>query len=442
MSPPDAAATPLDPEDARILALETGPIRGHTVKILLARDAPGPAIVTQLSAAIEESLAEEPRWRQRLVADPGTQTGMSWRDDPAFSIGRHVRAVEADEWPDERGLRRVVAQTMMAPLDRAKPLWELDVIPRLADDRWALIWKVHHCLADGMTAMRVGSRLIWTEEPPAGDRAAETPRHLAPGTAGQLRTGARLARLAGYRGLLLREFRRIGPLSPLAGVVGPHREVAFARCALHEVRDLGKAIAPEVTVNDVLLAIVAGALRPWLRGHGAADAAMKAQVPVSMHVDSGAGEPGGNRVSFLLVKLPIAEKDPIARVRAVATATRLRKNRHDARAIYALRQKIAHVPGPLRRALQHAVQGPHEYSLNVSNVPGPATPIHVLGCRVDELYSMAEIAPRHALRVTAVSLAGSLFIGLCADPDAVPDLDVIAAGIPLAIGELRERLAR
>jgi hypothetical protein len=117
-----------------------------------------------------------------------------------------------------------------------------------------------------------------------------------------------------------------------------------------------------------------------------------------MHVDSGAGEPGGNRDSFLLVKLPIAEKDPIARVRAVATATRLRKNRHDARAIYVLRQQIAHVPGPLRRLLQRAVQGPHEYSLNVSNVPGPATPIHVLDRKVEELYSMAEIAPRHALR--------------------------------------------
>lgn len=435
-----APATPLDAEDARILALETGPIRGHTVKLLLAQDAPGPGIIPQLGAAIEASLVKEPRWRQRLVSDPGTEAGMSWRDDPTFSIGRHVHAIGEGEPPDDRGLRRIVAETMMTPLDRAMPLWELGVIPRLADDRWALIWKVHHCLADGITAMRTGSRLIWTQEAPAGDRAAEAVHRPAPGTAGQLRTGSRLAMLAGYRGLLLREFRRTGPLSPLAADVGPQRAVAFTRCSLHEVHALGKAIAPEVTVNDVLLATVAGALRPWLLAHGAADAPLKAQVPVSMHLDSRGGEPGGNRDSFLLVNLPIAESDPVARVRAVATATLLRKNRHDARAIYALRQKIAHLPGPLRRALQRTVQGPHEYSLNVSNVPGPATEIYVLGHKVDELYSMAEIALRHALRVTAVSLAGTLYIGLCADPGAVPDLDAIAAGIPRAIGELRDRL--
>lgn len=441
MSLPGAAAMPLDPEDAQILRLETGTIHGHTMKLLLMQDGPGPAIVPQLSAAIEARLAGEPRWRQRLVADPDTQTGLAWRDDPEFSIGRHVRAVETGEWPDERGLRQVVAQIMMTALERDRPLWELAVIPRLADGRWALIWKIHHCLADGTTAVRAGSRLIWTQEPDAGGRAAGTAHRPAPGTAGQLRTGAHLAMLAGYRGLMLREFRRTGPVSPLAAQVGPNREVAFARCALRELHDLGKSVGPEVTINDVLLASVAGALRHWLRSHGAAETAMKAQVPVSMHLDGGGGEPGGNRDSFLLVKLPIAEADPVARVRVVASATRLRKNRHDARAIYSLRRKAAHLPAPLRRRLQHVAQGPHQYSLNVSNVPGPASPINVIGHRVDELYSMAEIAPRHALRVAAVSLAGSLFIGLCADPDVLPDLDVISAGIPLAVNELRERLS-
>jgi diacylglycerol O-acyltransferase / wax synthase len=440
MSQAGGAATPVDPEDARILALETGPIRGHTVKLLLVADAPGPPAVPELGAAIEASLVAEPRWRQRLVPDPSSGSGLSWCNDPSFSIARHVRMVEAAVPPDEPGLRRLVAQAMMAPLDRAQPLWELGVIPRLADGRWALIWKVHHCLADGTTAMRAGSRLIWTQQPPGGDRAAGGRRRSPPGPAGQRKTGGRLALLAGYRGLLLREFRRAGSLSPFAADVGLHREVASARCALRELHALGKAIAPEVTVNDVLLAVVTGALQHWLHGHGGPVAALKAQVPVSMHLDGAGGEPGGNRDSFLLVTLPIGESDPIARVRAIASATSLRKNRHDARAIYALQQRIAHVPGPLRRMLQRAVQGPHEYSLNVSNVPGPAAPIYVLGRRVDELYSIAEIAPRHALRVAAISLAGSLFIGLCADPGAVPDLDVIAAGIPLAISELRARL--
>jgi hypothetical protein len=87
------------------------------------------------------------------------------------------------------------------------------------------------------------------------------------------------------------------------------------------------------------------------------------------------------------------------------------------------------------------VQGPHEYSLNVSNVPGPAGPIHVLGRRVEALYSIAEVAPHHALRVAAVSLAGSMYIGLCADPDIVPDLDGLTANLRWSLDELRQRLA-
>jgi WS/DGAT/MGAT family acyltransferase len=437
---PVAEAMPLDAEDARILALETGSIRGHTVKVLLVEDAPGPSAVSELGAAIEANLAKAPRWRQRLVPAPGTPAGLSWQDDPAFRIEAHVRAIRGGEPADEPTLRSAIAQTMMDPLDREQALWSLDVIPRLADGRWALIWKVHHCLADGTTAMRIGSNLIWTEEAPTNGAAATVGRSR-PRTAGRRGAGSRLAAVAGYRGLFLREFSRTPSLSQLAAEVGPHRRVAFARCPLEDLHALGRAIGPKVTINDVLLSVVSGALRQWLLNRGAPAAAMKVQVPVSMHTDPATDEQGANRDSFLLVKLPISESDPVARVRSLNSATQLRKNRHDARAIYAIRQRISRAPRPLRRAVQQLVQGPHEYSLNVSNVPGPPAPIRVLGHRVDELYSIAEVAPRHALRVAAVSLTGSLFIGLCADADAVPDVDVIAAGIPLSIDELRERVA-
>jgi WS/DGAT/MGAT family acyltransferase len=436
-----AGATPLDPEDAQILALESGPIRGHTVKVLLVEDAPGLSAVSELSAAIEANLAEAPRLKQRLIHAPDTPAGLAWQEDPAFRIEGHVRAIRDGEPADEPALRSAIARTMMDPLDREQPLWSLDVIPLLADGRWALIWKVHHCLADGTMAMRIGSHLIWTEEAPADDVATATLARSRPGTASRPKPRSRLATLAGYRGLFIREFRRTASLSQLATEVGPHREVAFARCALNDLHDLGRAIGPRVTINDVLLAVVSGALRHWLLNRGAPATAMKVQVPVSMHADPVSDEPGANRDSFLLVNLPISESDPVAQVRSLNSATQLRKNRHDARAIYSMRERISRAPRPLRRTVRRLVQGPHEYSLNVSNVPGPPTPIYVLGHRVDELYSIAEVAPRHALRVAAVSLAGSLFIGLCADADAVPDLDVIADGIPLSIKELRERVA-
>jgi diacylglycerol O-acyltransferase len=152
------------------------------------------------------------------------------------------------------------------------------------------------------------------------------------------------------------------------------------------------------------------------------------------------GDSAGNRDSFLLVRLPVAEADPVARVRAVSRATGLRKNRHDARAVYALRGSLSRVPAGVRRRLQEIVQGPREYSLNISNVPGPRGPIQVLDRRVEGLYPFAEVAPRHGLRLAAASLEGSLFIGLLADPNVVPDLDRLAASIPAEVDELRTRL--
>lgn len=429
--------TPLDAEDARILALETGPIRGHTLKLLLVEDAPDSSPVADLRASISSGLSDLPRWRQRLVPDPGTPTGYAWADDPAWSIDRHVQTVGTPGPVDAAGLRGLVAEAMKAPLDRDRPLWRVDVVPRLADGRWALIWKVHHCLADGVTAIRVGSRLLWTAEPQAGGRVRPAAHSAA---APARRPGLRLAVLAGYRGFFLREFRRTGQLSPLARPVGSERDVSFVRFGLDDLRAIGKAVGPDVTINDVLLSVVAGGLGRWLADRDAAAPAMKVQIPVSMHALPGESESRGNRDSFLLLRLPVAEGDPVARVRAVHAATRLRKNRQDARAIYGLRRSMAHLPERLRRALQRLAQGPHEYALNISNVPGPPGPIRVLDRRVDAIYSLAELAPRHALRVAAVSLAGGLFVGLLADPAVVPDLNVLTAGIRGSVDELRERL--
>ncbi|MHB8879176.1 MAG: wax ester/triacylglycerol synthase domain-containing protein, partial [Myxococcaceae bacterium] len=366
-------------------------------------------------------------------------SGLAWRDDPDFDIERHVRRYPTQGPVDDQALRRIVADIMVAPLDRGRPLWMLEVIPRLADGRSALVWKIHHCLADGITVMRTGPRLLWSEQASPAAEPVQRPS-AARRVWTQLSAGVRLAKVVSHRGLMVREFRRVWKLSPLAGEVGSDRVVAFARCSLSELRTLGKAVGPEVTINDVLLAAVTGALRSWLQARELPTTAMKAQVPVSMHAQDGPGEANGNRDSFLLVRLPMDEPDPVGRVRAIARATGLRKNRQDAGAIYALRDVLGRAPASVQRGLQHIAQGPHEYSLNISNVPGPRGPIRVLGRHVEAMYSLAEVAPRHALRIAADSLEGSLFIGLCADPHLVPDLEGLASGIAGSVAELRARL--
>ena len=430
---------PLREEDARILALETGPIRGHTLKVLVLEDTGDPLSVEALRRQLAERLPHEPRWRQRLVPDPTWPSGLAWEATPDIDVARHVEDVRADGALDDDGLRGVIADAMTEPLPRDRPLWTVQVVPRLADGRSALLWKVHHCLADGSTVMRAGPRLLWNEERPA--RSGPPPAPPGSGSTNRPAEAARLARVLGYRGVLVREFRRVWGPSPLAGDVGPERAAAWTRCDLAALRDVGAAaVRPHATINDVMLTAVAGSLRGWLLARGRPASVMKAQVPVSMHPAAG-DDREGNRDSFLLVRLPINEPDPVARLVTIARATRRRKNRSDARAIYALRASLSHAPAGMRRRLQNLVQGPREYSLNISNVPGPRGPISVLGRHVEALYSFAEIAPHHGLRIAAVSLDGRLYLGLLADPRLVPDLGELAGGIDAQVRLLQDGLA-
>jgi len=187
------------------------------------------------------------------------------------------------------------------------------------------------------------------------------------------------------------------------------------------VHDAGKAIADAVTVNDVVLSILAGGIRAWL---GARES-IRVKVPVSLHH---AGDTLGNHDSFFFVDLPVAEPDPVRRVLAINQETRERKLAGDAETLYRL--------GTHHHLLEHWAMSPHVFTFNVSNVPGPRGEVFVLGARLHRMYSLAEIAHHHALRVAVVSAAGSLSFGLCADFAAVPDLDGLSSGIHRAADEL------
>lgn len=448
----------LSPEDAQILKLESATIAGHTCKVAIVEPQPGSQrpTVELLRERIASRLPAEPRCRCRLAPTPLGLAPPVWVEDPSFEIGNHVRRLETDSPVSRTAFRKLVAEVMAQRLDRTRPLWQLDVV-ELDDGAVGLIWRLHHCMVDGVTALRLGSVLLWDGQP---DSEA-----LPPAPGGRLREYRAIELLAlglGYRArrvaaaaeararalrpkrrarvrnaprswtIVERELRPGARSSPLDHRAGPTRAVAFASGPLEDFKRIGHAIGPGITVNDVVLSVVAGAVRTWLEDRHGATEGLRVKVPVSLHHHDEQPDALGNHDSYFFVDLPVAEPDPVRRLRAISLETSERKRDHDAELLARL---------PLQRTVSRWALSPHVFSFNVSNVPGPVGPLSLLGAPVRELYSLAEIAEHHALRIAVISASGTMFFGLCADGEVVGDLDVLATGIGNSLEELLERVA-
>ncbi len=424
----------LSAEDARILELERGNVRGHTCKLLIVD---GAHSTDDVRREVGRRLGGVPRLRQRLVPAPLGLAPPALVEDEDFRIERHVR--EAGEATGEGRLRAELARLMAEPLDRERPLWAIDVIA-LDGPRTALVWRIHHAIADGTVAMRMATALLFGAAAPATRPAtrAERPgmvdalRWRAAALPESLAAAARGA--ARLPGVLRRELGRSAAPSPLDRPAGPRREMAFVEAELERIKAIAHGASERATVNDVVLAAVAGGLRRWLGQAGAEQAAMRVKVPVSLHTSAEAD--GANRDSFMCIDLPLIGPDAAARLTAVTLETRERKALHDAQTLGTFFADLSHFSRSLERYAEHWAASPRVFTLNVSNVPGPAEPQQVLGSRLLHLYSFAEIAHRHALRVTVVSAGGRIAFGLCADADAVGGVDAIASGIEEELGEL------
>ena len=241
--------------------------------------------------------------------------------------------------------------------------------------------------------------------------------------------------MAALPATLRRELWPLGADTAFDRQISGEREVAFTACELDDLKRIEHAAGDGVTVNDVVLAMVAGAIRRWLGAHHQPVQAMRVQIPVSMHHRSEAPGELGNRDSFLFCDLPVAEPDPWKRLAAINAQTLSRKQHHDADELYSFFHSLSHVK-PLYRVASGLASGPREFALSVSNVPGPREPVHVLTGRVAELYSVAEPADRHALRASAVSLGRRMGFGFCTDPGVVPGVAELAAGLDTSLREL------
>jgi diacylglycerol O-acyltransferase len=446
-------------DDVEILRLESPAIAGHTMKLLLLE--PGPLDVDELRERVAARLDREPRARQRVAFTPLRLGPPAWVDDPDFELARHVGARAGTEGIDEDGLHRAAAAIMSERLDPEAPLWAFELVGPLADGRSAIVARIHHAMADGISSLRFLEGLLWDGaddrsgasrwEPGPVPSGLELARGALRERAGEVLPGAaRLARaaatpgrwvegaraLAALPGAVRRELRP-GVADPeLDQRVGGGRTVAFADVPLATLKAIGHSRPGHVTVNDVLLAAVAGALRRWLE-HGRDEGTLRAQVPVSLHHRDERADELGNRDSFLNVDLPLDEPDPLRRLERINAETAERKLRGDPDELYHLFHALSRLR-PLYRAASRIAAGPREYGLAISNVPGPGEPIHVAGRRVERLGSVAEPAPHHALRMSAISNAGTVTVGFCSDPDAVPGLDRLVEDFSVAVDELRE----
>jgi diacylglycerol O-acyltransferase / wax synthase len=446
---------PLTAEDRAILALEGPAIAGHTCKVVVFEDrAPS---VADLTARVRERIPAVPTLAWRLG---GSSERPVWVTAPDFDPAAHVVADTALPPLERSRLREQVASLFVERLPRDRPLWRIDVVP-LAGGGAALVWRIHHALADGATAMRYARELLW--DAPAGDRVSGV--EPARGGGGNQSPNGRPARAytrarghpenetnladderrrAHLARFFAREFAHTVHDSPFDGRIGARREVAFAILPLRSLHDVAKRV-DGATLNDAVLAAVGGGLRRWLESQHGRLGSVRVKVPVSLHAHSsaghegvashgdgeGAGEAPGNRDSFFAVDVPLAHGDPVERLRAVHAQTALRKAEHDAETMDTLLRELRGVSPALGRFCERVERGPRAFALNVSNVPGPRAPVTVLGAPVSALHSIAELGSHHALRVAAVSLADMLCLGFCADPDVVEGVQGIAHGTEL-----------
>jgi hypothetical protein len=414
----------LSPDDARILALESPAIAGHTLK-LVTLAAGEPLDLEAVRAAVDMRLPAGSHGRNRVELDGDAAR---WVADEEFDVAAHVRRRETKAELDEAGVWEVAGELMSERLDHRRPLWAIDLVGPLTDGREAIVARIHHAMADGISCVRFLDEVLWDEADQEQSPAApaQLPNRGRPPHELRRLPGA-VARELGHR---VRD-------SILDRQIGAARELAFTAAPLERLHAIGATRPQHATVNDVLLAGVAGGLRTWMLAAGERLGRLRAQVPVSLHHRDETADQLSNRDSFLNVDLPLSEPDPLARLDRISAETSARKRLGDAQELYDLFHALARC-GPLERAVERLASDPHEFSLSISNVPGPRSPLTIGARRVERLCSVAEPSQRHALRVSAISCAGTVGIGLCTDPEALGGITELAGAIDDSLAELGE----
>ena len=418
--------------------------------------------IQRIRAYINSRLAWIPRYRQRLAFIP-IENYPVWIDDDHFNLKYHVRHTSLPRPGDERQLKRLIGRIMSQQLDRGKPLWEAWIIEGLEGNRFAFMTKAHHCMVDGIASVDLVSVLMSPEPTTTFDTPAPWKPRPAPGrwellgaelqrrtqapvelltTARDIlqdpeRARTQLGEQASAAWALVRAGLRFAAETPINRPIGPHRRFDWLTLDLGEVKTVKNRLGG--TVNDVVLATVAGAVRRFLRNRGVDVAGLdyRAVIPVSVRAPEEHGTMG-NRVSAWLTSLPIQEPEPRRRLARVSEITADLKRSKQALGTEVL-TKIGEWAGSGLMTLGVRLTARlHPFNLIITNVPGPPMPLYMLGARFMEGYPQVPLFESQSLGVALFSYVDKLCWGFNADYDLLPDLHDFVTATAAAFRELHD----
>ncbi len=461
----------MTPVDASFLHQE-GPSSHMHVGGLTILEGPPPKIEAFLEQ-IRTRLHLVPRYRQKIASTALDSGRPVWIDDPGFNLEYHVRSTALPTPGGWDQLCALTARIFSQQLDRSKPLWEMWLIEGLQDDRFALISKTHHSLIDGISGVDLATMLfdLSRKPPPLKHPTRAWQAHSEPGTVellaaglkGALRAGVGLAE--GALGALAHPERALArareaaegigeivwaglnpaPETPLNVDIGPHRRYMGVGKPLDDFKLVKNTFGG--TVNDVVLAVVAGALRDFLlsRGLRTEGVELRALVPVSVRTE-GEHNDLGNRIVVMRGPLPVYIADPVQRLRFVSQAMDGLKESKQALGAEVIAGVQNFAPPTLLAQASRLNFSTRLFNLIVTNVPGPQFPLYVLGREMLAAFPVAFLPEHHALAIAIMSYNGQMNFGLLGDFDALPDIDLIGERIDAELARLvalaRETIAQ
>ncbi len=459
--------------DASFLYLEESTTAMHVGSVMVFQPPRDGFDYDQLVDIIERRIGAIPRFRQKVRDVPGRIANPVWVDDEAFDMSYHVRRAGLPRPGSDEQLQDFVARVQPRKLDRTRPLWEVYLVEGLHDGRFAVVTKTHYSLIDGVNALDIAHVIVdavqgegegaepvpW--EPSRAPSSAELvtgavidavrrPTQVVDlvrgGINDVLNVGLRAAESAGtLLSAVARTAARPAPDSPLNADVGTARRWVMVSTDLDDYRTVRRrlargAYAEDVTINDVVLATIAGGLRTWLLGRGEAvsgPSVVRAMVPVSIYGDDPAGM-YANQVMACVVNLPVGEPGASMRLHQIAFAMRQQMEGGQAVGASSLANLAGFAPPTLHAlgARLGSAMSRRLYNVMITNVPGPQSPLYAGDAKMLSTFPVMPLAKGQALSIGITSYDGGVYYGLNADRDAMPDVDDLGSSILESIDEL------